>query len=816
MLKNYLKIALRALWNSKTHSVINILGLGVGIACCVLIALFVKDESTFDTFHSKAKDIYRVYVKEDWGENQQFINTVTPFPMGPTLKENFPEIENQVRFVKFSTQVKVGETLFNETISVGGIDFFKMFDFEVLKGNTENALLNQNSIAISDWVATKFFGTGDPINRIISIQVGEDFEEFTVTAVVNVPTNSSLQFYLLISDLNFPKLYSQQTLTSGWFNVNPETYVLLANGVLPSQLELKFPTLFKSVLGDEEFNRSHYQVGLQPMTKIHSDTTLPVGIAPVSDSKYTFIMAGIAALILIVACVNFVTLAIGRSVKRAKEVGIRKVSGAKRQEIMWQFIGEALLVTCMALLVGLTLAYFTLPVFNDLSGKSLQFPFNLFMVGVMMSLLFVIGLLSGSYPALVLSGFTPMSILKGVNAVGSNKQALRKVLVGFQLTLSVFLISCSLLMREQLLHLQNKNLGFDKEQLVVMQINVPRGGRLTERVAKGFEVVEQFKVELEKVPDVASVCGSAHDFGNGAWTDLGYTDDLSVYRNFRLNVVDANYAETLKLNIVQGRNFSDSVVSDKRRAIIINESLAREYGWSNPIGKKLPGKNFLDHEIIGVVKDFNYSSLYTKVDPLALVEDPSILLAGSENINIDNSPIPKLMVRLKPGDMGATIQEINNVWNKITGSEEFAFTFVDQALDAQYRNDQNLGRIIAIATYLAIFIGCSGLFALASLALQARIKEVSIRKVMGASEKSLLILLSKDFVWMVLISVALSIPGTILFVSNWLESFYYRIEIGWGIFVLAGLASLIISITTVSYHTIKTTMTQPAETLKHE
>jgi putative ABC transport system permease protein len=371
-------------------------------------------------------------------------------------------------------------------------------------------------------------------------------------------------------------------------------------------------------------------------------------------------------------------------------------------------------------------------------------------------------------------------------------------------------------MREQLLHLQNKNLGFDKEQLIVTQVNVPRGGRLAERVSKGCNTIEQFKAELEKNNNIVSVCGSSHDFGNGAWLSLGYTDDKAVYRDFRMNVIDADYVGTLKLKIVQGRNFSESIPADARRSILINESMAHQYGWEDAVGKKLPGKNFLDHEVIGVVKDFNYSSLYTKVEPLVMVQDPKIILAGIENINIDNSPIPKLIVRLKPGDMVKTIEDLKSTWNKITGDEEFSFSFVDQSLNAQYRSDQNLGKIITLATWLAIFIGCSGLYALASIALQARTKEVSIRKVMGATEESLLLLLSKDFVWLMAISFVLSIPVTFLFVSNWLKSFEYKIEIGWGVFILAGLISMLIAIVTICYHTVKTTLSQPAQILKYE
>ncbi len=669
---------------------------------------------------------------------------------------------------------------------------------------------------LSDWLARKYFGRADPINKIISVQVGENFEEFSVAAVVKIPTNSSLQFYLLISDLNFPRLFDQQTLTSGWFNVNPETYVLLPEKINPELVSDKFPSLFKSILGEEEYNNSHYTVGLQPLTGIHLDTSFPIGIAPVNNPKYSYILAGIAILILVVACINFVTLAVGRSFSRAKEVGIRKVVGAGRNQIIFQFIGEAVLVTMLSLFVGFTLSFFSLPLFNDLSGKQLAYPFNFFLLGIAAALWIIIGLFSGSYPALVLSSFKPTSILKGNIVAGSNRHYFRKILVGIQLVLSVFLISSTLFMSKQLSFLQNKNIGFNKAQLAVIQLNVPRTGRLTERIKAGFEKAELFKSELAKFPDILSVCATSHDFGNGSWTNVGYTDDGATYRTFVLNVIDAQYINTLTMELAEGRNFSDDIPSDKRKSILVNEAFVKEYGWPTGTGRKIPGKNFMEHEIIGVTKDFNYTSLYTKVPPLVMVQDPSIILSGVENINIDNSPIPKLMIRIKPGNMDATIGQIKSVWNKLSGDEEFSFTFVDQALALQYQSDQNLGRIIKIASVLAMIIGSLGLYGLASLELQSRTKEVSIRKVMGATERSLLLMLSGDFIKLVLVSVSVSIPITILFMKNWLATFEYRIAIGWEMFAIAGALTLTTALITISYHTIKVVLAQPAKTLKCE
>lgn len=817
MIKNYLKIAFRALWRNKAHSAINILGLSLGILCCILIVLFVNDEWTFDRFHSKADRIYRVYARENWGENQDFFNTVTPFPMGPALKDNFPEVEKQVRINNIGSQVKIGGNQFSEQVTIGGQDFFDVFDFALVQGDRSSALRSQNAIILTERMAQKYFGTEPALDKTISVQLGENFEEFTVKGISeNTPTNSSIQFDLLISDLNYPRLYSERALTSAWFNITPETYVLLQEGVAAATVEAKFPSVFRTILGEEDFAQSKYAPGLQPLTTIHLDTSYPAGMSPVSDPRYSYILAGIALLILFVACINFVTISVGRSLKRAKEVGIRKVVGAERNQLIFQFIGEALIVTVISMVIGLALSVVNLPFFNDLSGKQLLFPWNGFMAGVLLVLVAVIGLIAGSYPAFVLSGFKPVSILKGNLQSSNTKLGLRKVLVGVQLVLSIFLISSTLVMKSQLDFLQNKNLGFNREQLAVIQMNIPRGGRLGERVALGFEQAERFKTAFSKNPEILAVCASSHDFGNGAWTNIGYTDDNGTYRTFNLNIVDDEYIPALKMELVQGRNFSDSNPSDKRRSVIVNEAFAKEYGWTDAIGKRIPGKGFADHEVIGVVKDFNYTSLYTKVQPLLIVEDATIALSGSENINFDNSPLPKLMLRLRPGNMSVTMEKVKETWDQLTGGEEFSFTFVDQAIASQYRNDQNLGRIVSVATMLAILIGSLGLYGLASLSMQNRLKEVSIRKVMGATEKSLLLLLSKEYVYLIVICLALSVPVTIYLMKGWLASFEYRVDIGPGVFLIAGGISLAIAFFTISYQTLRTAWTQPAKTLKYE
>jgi putative ABC transport system permease protein len=815
MFRNYLKIAFRSLWKSKVHSGINILGLSIGICTCLLIILFVKDELTFDRFHSKADRTYRAYATEDYGENQKFFDVNTPFPLGPALKDNLEEVEYMVRINAITSQIKIADNLFNETVTIAGRDFFNIFDFKIFKGERSTMLNDQSHIVLSASLAKKYFGETDPLDKVIGLQINDQFIDYTVKGVVeDAPGNSSIQYQMIISDLNYPKLYSEQLLTSAWFSITPETYVTLREGVSVNEVSQKFPSIFKPLLG-EDFEKSKYFVGLQPLTSIHLDTSFPVGNAPVSDPKYSYILSGIAALILIVGCINFVTLSVGRSLKRAKEVGIRKVAGAERRQLIFQFIGEAIIITSIALAIGLAFAVFSLPIFNDLANKQLHFSFDSFTMFVVAILVVIIGLFAGSYPALILSSFKPIAVLKGGIHSSSSKQSLRKILVGFQLVLSIFLISSTLLMRKQLNFLQEKNLGFDREQLAVVQLNVI-GGRLRERIPKGFEKANQFKIELAKISQISGVCASSHDFGTGAWMSIGYTDDNGTYRTFFYNSVDEDYLPLMKMEMKAGRSFDEKNPADKRMAIVVNEAFVKEYGWADPIGKRIPGKKFQEHEIIGVVEDFNYESLYTKVQPLVMAMDPMIVLSGLENINLGSTAVPKLLIRLKPGNASETIEQIKAVWDKLTGGEEFAFSFVDQSLDAQYRADKNLGKIVSIATMLAILIGSLGLYGLASLAMQNRTKEISIRKVLGATEQSLLILLSKDYVYLIVVSLMLSVPITWFLMSTWLSTFEYKIEIGPGVFLLAGSISLAIAFITISYQALKTAWSQPADTLKYE
>jgi len=536
----------------------------------------------------------------------------------------------------------------------------------------------------------------------------------------------------------------------------------------------------------------------------------------VSDPKYVYILSAIAILILVVGCINFMTLSIGKSVARAKEVGVRKVSGAMRQQIIQQFMGEAIIITFFSLIISLGLVLLNLPLFNQLSGKNLVLDLNIFNLVSIISLTLLVGIIAGSYPAMMLSGFKPISILKGSLKVGRGRQGLRKSMVTFQFVLSIFLIASTLIMQGQLNYLQNKNLGYDKEHMLVVQMNVPAQGRFLQRIDKGFELTNQFKNELEGESTILATSAASHTMGTGGWLGSSYTDDNDNYWAFTMNFVDADYIKTMGMEIIAGRDFSKEIQADVRRSVIVNEAFVEQFGWEAPIGHKLPGNNFGDHEIIGVVKNFNFNSLHGVVPPLLMSIGNTAILRGVDDTGLGTSPIPKLLVKTRGEDLQNSIARVKAAWNKIIPNEEFDFTFMDQTIAAQYQQEQNLGKIVSIASILAIVIGSLGLLGLAALTMASKVKEISLRKVLGASERTILFMLSKDYVYLVFIAVLIASPITYYFMDKWLESFEYHVLIGIEVFLIAGGIALLVALFTISFQTIKASLTKPVDSLKYE
>ncbi|HEU4609606.1 MAG TPA: ABC transporter permease, partial [Chitinophagaceae bacterium] len=546
MLKNYFKVALRYLSKHKGYTFINVLGLSVGIACCILIMLFVKSEWSFDRFHSKSDRLYRAWLEEHY-EGQIFTNTVTPIPLVPVLQSGLPEIESSCRIASLNPLIKYNNNTFTNSVNMVDSSFFKLFDFSLLQGNIVNPFPNSSSLIITKKAAQKYFGNEPAIGKSLELQLGDDQVLFTVSGVAkNPPLESSIQFDMLIPFSNAHHLWREKTRTSGWSNVSVESYFLLRKGVAASTANSKIPSIMQPLVASH-YKTGEYNVSLQPITDIHLNNNLPAANQPVSDPKYSYILATVGILILFIACINFVTLSVGRSTTRALEVGVRKVLGAERKQLIRQFWGEALLLTFMALLIGMGLAMILQNPFNQLANRELDFGINVFTVLFLLVLVAVIALLAGIYPAIVLSAFKPIQVLKGRLKAGIGMGFFRSTLIVGQFVASIVMIIGTITVGRQLTYLQTKDLGYNREHVVIVPTNKNR--------AEGSNLAERFKVAVEKNPEVISSTASLFSMAEYGWMNMGYKDDKNVFRQFRFNVIDGDFIDAMGLQLVKGRGF---------------------------------------------------------------------------------------------------------------------------------------------------------------------------------------------------------------------------------------------------------------------
>lgn len=805
MIKNYFKVAVRYLLRNKGYTAINVLGLAIGITCCILIMLFVRSEWSYDKFHSKSDRLYRAWLHEQY-EGQSFTNTVTPIPLGPALQANIPEIESNCRVYAFNTLVQYNGNRFNEPVNMVDANFFQLFDFNIIYGDKTTALLNANSLVISEGLSKKYFGKENAIGKNIELQLGKDTVLFTVSAVAEkVPPESSIQFDMLIPHSNEHYLFSESVRTSGWTQVFEETYLLVKEGKTGKDAEQKIPALVKQIAG-ENYKEGQYNIHLQPITDIHLNKKLPAGNLPVSDPAYSYIIGIIGILVLLIACINFVTLSIGRSTTRALEVGVRKVMGAERIQLIRQFWGEALLTVILSFIIAAGLSVLLLAPFNSIVNKELVLSFDGFTILFFAAIIILVGLIAGIYPAIILSAFAPIKVLKGRLQSGHGIGLFRKALIIGQFVASIMMIIGTIVIGQQLNFLRNKNLGYDKEHIIIVPTNMPR--------KEGWPLAERFKTELAKNPQVINSAVSMFSFSEPGWMNLGYEDDKNIYRNFRMNAIDDDFVSSMNLKIILGRNFSKDNPADITSSMIVNEALVKEYGWTDPIGQKLPGR--YEQQVIGVVKDFHFESLHTPIQPLALVMRPDSIFRRSNDINAPFATQPRINVRLKAGNVKDHIALLQAAWKAVAGSQEFEYIFLDDALDSMYKKEQHFGVIINYASALSIFIACMGLFGLATLVVARRTKEIGIRKVLGADIKGLVVLLSKDFIVLVAIAALIAFPVAWWALNKWLQEFAYRINIGWWVFAAAGLIALLITLITVSLKAIKAAIANPVKSLRTE
>jgi len=798
MLKNYIKIAVRAMRRQKVYASINIFGLAVGIAFCALIFLFIRDELNYDQFHEEGDRIHRVLMVRYELDGGSSNGTNHSVPLGPTLQQDIPEIENYIRFRRTRHYVRTTGEALEETVLYADPSIFDVFSFPLVQGNPATVLSDLNAVVLSEEAARRYFGDEDPIGQTFQIRLEQSFEDFVVTGVAkNVPGNSTIRFTIL---LPLEKIISTRfrERRDSWSLVAFQTYVQLAQQADLDAVNEKMAAFFKTSHADYIaglLERDGWAEGdtpatyrLQPLTSVY--------FTSYSDPVYSYILSGIALAILLSACINFMTLSIGRSAMRSKEVGVRKVVGAQRRQLVVQFWGEALMMSVCALLLGMILAELFLPIFNEFTNKELAFHYasDATTLAMLAGLVLLTGFIAGSYPALVLSRFKPIETLTNRLKLGGSN-VFTKSLVVVQFGLSVFLILGTLIMARQLDYAQTRHPGYDKNHVVILPTSGMDGAMLSAR----FRQALGQHTAIEDITVTNSTMGSAYSSGH-RFTYQGKVYDTNVF------VVEANYLDFFGLELVQGRNFDPNLSTDTTEAILVNAALVRAFNMTDPLGKPIPG---LPTEggptplIAGVVKDYHFQTFYQEIAPAMLTLNPAW---GYDY----------LMVRIQPTDISGTLALLRNTWQEIASDIPFEYSFLDEDMQGWYAADQRWSRIIRYAALFAVLIACLGLFGLATLTVTGRTKEIGIRKVLGAPVHGVVLLLSKDFVKLVLVGVVLAAPVAYFVMQRWLEQFAFRIDLSGWTFLLVGLLVLGVAFLTVSYQSIKAALADPVQSLRYE
>jgi putative ABC transport system permease protein len=811
MLKHYVQIAIRSLMRQKRLAFINVFGLSVGLACFTLILLFVINELSFDRFHKNSAQLYRVYMERDAFRDQNSMRaTFHPMPLGPAMKQDLPDIQAFTRIKGgYDDFVRVNNKAQRTKLSFADPAFLQMFSFKLLSGDPKKALANPNNIILTKKNAERLFGSIDVVGKTVDIKIEDRFEPFIISAVAeDIPANSSIGFELLGSFDYYASTKRGKNGATNWYRSGYETYVQLVPGSTLAQQQQKLTSFRQKYYADEVAElkkqgiwngRTKYPVryGLQPVTEIHTNEKMAGSTIDSVNTKTIWILLAIAAGILLIACINFTTLAIGRSAARAKEIGVRKVIGSGKKQLILQFLTEALLLSLISAIIGWMLSSILLPYFNNLSGRELAFSFQQYpeMAWLLGALVILTGLLAGSYPALVLSGFKPLEVLKSKLKVGGSNFFTRS-LVTMQFVVSIGLIIGTVVILQQLSYMRNADPGFNKENVIAINAEGTESKR----------IYPLFKHALASTPSITAVAAAELGIGGDeGWSVAGFE-----YKNKQHDVfeyfVDKDYLNLMGIQLLAGRNFDARIAADTISSVIINEAMMHDFGWTlkNAIGQQLTGfSEKLTPVVIGVSKNIHYQSFSQKIDPQMFHQFH------------DYAPY-KFLVRIKPGSPAPALAAIQKAWDQAEPVIPLKYSFLDESLNRFYQSEQRWSSIVGWAGGISIFLACMGLFGLAALASINRTKEVGIRKVLGASVSSIVTLLSKDFLKLVLIALVIAIPASWWLMQHWLEDFAYRIQLSWLVFIGTGIGAILIALATVSFQTLKAATANPVKSLRTE
>ena len=805
MIKNYFIIAWRNLLKNKAFSFINILGLSIGIAVCFIIMLFVKDELSYDRFNAKADRIARIVFNANINGGKISESNVMP-PVAGALKNDFPEVEAATRLSgQGALKVTYKEKTFkDDAFAFVDPNFFEVFTLPFIKGDVKTALLQPHTVVITQETANKYFGNEDPIGKALAFN-NNNTDLYTVTGVMeNVPVNSHFHFAMFGSMTGW-----EQAKSDSWMESNFFTYVLLKEGYDYKKLEAKLPDMVEKYMGPQilqsmgmslsQFRTKGNTLGfaLQPLTSIHLHSHTTSEFEPGGDMKYVYIFGAIAGFMLLIACINFINLSTAGASKRAKEVGVRKVMGSEKFDLIKQFLTESILITFSALLFAYVFVQLALPLFNDLSGKKLSIVYNIQPMILLIGLGLLVGILAGIYPAFFLSSFKPIAVLKGRMSASTKSIGLRSGLVVFQFFISVSLIIGTIIVFQQMNYIRNKKLGYNKEQLLVL----PNSWALRKNE-------KAFKDQLRKDSRISNITLSWYKPAGPSNSNNAFAypegKENQVMRTLEYHV-DEQYIPTFEMQMAAGRNFSTEFKTDSS-AIIINESAAKAFGWgTDAIGKKITrensrlGHNF-NYTVIGVVKDFHFKSLHEAITPLLMVLEPE---SG-------------FIIKIKTADVAGLLSSMKQTWNSFGTNEPFTYAFMDDLYNKTYIAEQKTGQILNIFALLTIFVACLGLFGLATYTAEQRTKEIGIRKVLGATVTQVTNMLSKEFLKLVAIACLIAFPLAWWAMNKLLQDFVYRIQISWWVFLVAGVAALAVALLTVSFQSIKAALMNPVKSLKTE
>jgi putative ABC transport system permease protein len=805
MFTNYIKITLRNLFRNKLYTFINIFGLAIGLAACLMIYLWVQDELSFDRFHPNASRIYRIERKFDFRDmHGQAPSTSGPY--GPALVGDYPEIENFVRLDIEEFSIKDHKNTFHrQELAVADNSLFEIFDFRLEEGDPKTALTQPRSLVLTREQALRYFGEYDVLGDSLTVDLSGELTDFRVTGILEeVPHNSHIHFDILISIAT----YSDESMTP-WFNNFLYTYVLLKEGISPDDFEKKLSAVltkymaaeFAAFLGPEVNINDVFQLKMKPLLSIHLSPAEQFEIAPQGSMTSVYIFSMIAILILIIACINFMNLSTARANKRAKEVGIRKTIGAYKHQLWRQFLSESVLLAFIALILAILLIKLFIPVFNILTNKPL-YAGLLFLSPnwlILLGLTLVTGLLAGLYPAFYITAFEPALVLKGSVLSGRGKSAFRRSMAVLQFVISITLIIGTLIIYNQMEYIQNKSLGFDKENVVLITTE-------SDAVRQNIDFLRNTLMDDGRILDVAA---SSNVPGSSMFSDTVFKrgDSDEIYSLIFMGT-DYNFVDTYNLHVVQGRKFSKEFGTDIQGAVLINEAAAREIGYSpeEAIGKELyratGAEEFIKGTIVGVVEDFHFKSLHRIIEPF-------VLLLKMEYLRY-------ISIRIQPGDVRGTLEFIKQKWIETFPEEEFEYGFLDDRIDLLYESEGKMRQIFFAFSTLSIFVACLGLFGLAAFTAQERTKEMGVRKVLGASEVNVFVLLSKEFTKWVFVANIVAWPVAYYIMTKWLQNFAYRMNMGLWPFLLAALLAFVIALMTVSYQSIRTALVNPVDSLRYE